>query len=201
MVRSSREMRAQRARACRVRAVVRDAHARHPRASRARDERDSTRPPPSCESGDGMVKMLKMTPPDSFGGPRLCLVRTHPSYVRPKTWVHDPRKTVLFVQFGIVRGGQMRRIDADNTTNGGRVEAAGMRQKATKNMDKDGYVLLETCNMRAAFFDAGQEMEAFIDAAERAAAASGLEVVYAARRIDPGCGLLLLHVGEPITLV
>ena len=115
--------------------------------------------------------------------------------------MHDPRKTVLFVQFGIVRGGQMRRIDAQNTTNGGRVEAAGMRQKATRFMDKQGFALLETCNMRAAFYDAGQEMEAFVDAAERAAAASGLEVVYAARRIDPGCGLLLLHVGEPITLV
>ena len=145
--------------------------------------------------------MLNMTPPEAFGGPRLCLVRTHPSYVRPQTWLHDPRKTVLFVQFGIMRGGQMRRIDADNTTNGGRVEAAGMRQKATRFMDKQGFALLETCNMRAAFYDAGQEMEAFVDAAERAAAASGLEVVYAARRIDPGCGLLLLHVAEPITLV
>ena len=43
MVRSTREMRAQRARTCRARTVVRDAHARHPRASRARDKRDSTR--------------------------------------------------------------------------------------------------------------------------------------------------------------
>ena len=102
------------------------------RAALARPELSGMAAVPFAEGRSGAVlaeaRVLNLTPPKAFGGPRLCLVRTHPSYVRPDTWVHDPRKTVLFVQFGIVRGGQMRRIDADNTTNGGRVKAAGGRQ-------------------------------------------------------------------------
>ena len=154
-----------------------------------------------ARSSEACVQPIKITPPAIFGGPRLCMVHEPPEwYERPRTFAHDPRKTVLLVQFGIHHGGKSRRINSYNTTSGGRVETLKRRQDAVNLLDKAGFLLLETCNMRAAFYDAGQDASDFVGAVKRAAAACGLKVAFAARVIDPGVGLLLYHVTEPIVL-
>ncbi len=152
-------------------------------------------------SSDATVRMIKITPPAEFGGTRLCMVHEPPEwYERPRTFAHDPRKTVFLVQFGIHHGGKSRRISSYNTTNSGRAETLKRRQEAVGLLEKADFLTLETCNLRAAFYDAGQDACDFVAAAKRAAKACGLETAFAARVIDPGYGLILYHVSEPIVL-
>ncbi len=138
---------------------------------------------------------VRVVPPDRFGGQRMSTMYVHPWHERARTLEHDPRKTVLLVQFDLGRDAS-RRVVAGATR---QVEALTKRSEAIKLLKDDDYVLLEVCNMRAAFLDAAQDAAIFAAVVERVARACGLVVVEAARRVDPGPGLLLLNRAERIT--
>ena len=133
----------------------------------------------------------KLTPPVALAGlvgrARLCIVHNHPGVRRAATFEPDATKMVMLADF---------QLPYVPSTTSGKTEAAGRRQKATKIMEGRGHVLLESCNMRAAFYDHGGSNATFYADAEAAATASGLKIGIAKRVIDPGMGLVSLETGE-----
>ena len=73
-----------------------------------------------------------------------------------------------------------------------RKHAASVRYEVTKELEtRFSYRLLESCLLRAAFYDDGSNESDFAKAAAAAASRHGAEAELAQRRVDPGVGLIL----------
>ena len=118
---------------------------------------------------------------------RLSICYTHPTYTRSKTLVTDLTKTVLMVQFS----------SSDSKDS---LILFNRREEAEIMIRKNGYFVLERCNMRIALYDNSIREKQFINDMNTIADSVKLVVAHANRIADPGRSLLVTDWEEDISL-